>query len=61
MQLQSLGGADYRYVTTTSTHEIYRLDLAIGSALAKPDNLAIDHDNNIYIVIYIVGGPDRSG
>jgi uncharacterized protein len=70
MQIQSLSANDYLYVTTTSTHQVYRLDLsnrvisvfadrnttdlatgaAVGSAFASPDNLAVDHDNNIYIV-----------
>lgn len=75
MQIQTVHDADYLYVTTTSTHEIYRLDLkkstisvfadrntidlatgvAVGSALANPDNLAVDHDGNIYII------EDRNG
>jgi secreted PhoX family phosphatase len=70
IQIQSLLNGDFLYVTTTSTHQVYRLDLLnqvisvfadrnstdlatgakVGSALANPDNLAIDHDNNIYIV-----------
>ena len=78
MQIQTLRNADYLYVTTTTTHEIYRLDLknstisvfanrntidlatglAVGSALANPDNLAIDHDGNIYIVEDRNGGVD---
>jgi secreted PhoX family phosphatase len=69
---------EYLYVTTTSTHEVYRLNLnnqdiavfagrgttdlatglAVGSALANPDNLAIDHDGNIYIVEDRNGGVD---
>jgi len=75
MQLQTVHGAEYLYVTTTTTHEVYRLaldtdtvavfasrattdlatDVSVGSAWANPDNLAIDHDGNIYIV------EDRSG
>ena len=75
IQMQRVRGRDYLYVTTTSTHETYRLDLtnrtisvfadrntidlatgvAVGTALANPDNLAVDHDGNIYIV------EDRSG
>jgi uncharacterized protein len=78
MQMQSLRDADYLYVTTTTTHETYRLDLKnstisvfadrntvdlatglpVGSALANPDNLAIDHDGNIYIVEDRNGGVD---
>jgi secreted PhoX family phosphatase len=75
MQMQFVGGNEFLYVTTTTTHEIYRLDLrgqsiavfvnrntidlatgaAVGSALANPDNLGVDHDGNIYIV------EDRNG
>ena len=75
LQIQTVHGAQYLYVTTTTTNEIYRLALnsdtievfadrgttdvatnaAVGSALASPDNLAIDHDGNIYIV------EDRNG
>jgi len=78
MQIQTLKGIDYLYLTTTTTHETYRLDLknnrisvfadrktinlatsaAVGSALASPDNLAIDHDGNIYIVEDRSGGSD---
>ena len=70
MQIQTVQGVEYLYVTTTTTNEVYRLDLKtntisvfanrstidlatglpVGSALASPDNLAIDHDGNIYIV-----------
>ncbi|MEZ5291515.1 MAG: DUF839 domain-containing protein [Vicinamibacterales bacterium] len=75
LQIQRVRGRDHLYVTTTTTHEIYRLDLdrqvitvfadrntidlatgaPVGSALANPDNLAVDHDGNIYIV------EDRNG
>jgi uncharacterized protein len=75
MQIQTLHGDEFLYVTTTTTHETYRLDLGAntisvfadrnttdlstgapaGSALANPDNLAVDHDGNIYIV------EDRAG
>lgn len=78
MQIQTLSGGDYLYVTTTTTHEVYRLDLknntisvfvnrntinlatglAVGTALASPDNLAIDLDGNIYIVEDRAGGVD---
>jgi secreted PhoX family phosphatase len=78
MQLQTVNGAEYLYVTTTTTNEVYRLaldtdtidvfanrattDLAtgapVGSALASPDNLAIDHDGNIYIIEDRNGGVD---
>ncbi len=78
MQIQTLSGVDYLYMTTTTTHEIYRIDLknntisvfanrntidlatgaAVGTALANPDNLAIDHDGNIYIIEDRNGGSD---
>jgi secreted PhoX family phosphatase len=78
MQLQTVRGAEYLYVTTTTTNETYRLDLKnntisvfadrntidlatgapVGAALASPDNLAIDHDGNIYIIEDRNGGAD---
>ena len=78
MQLQTVRGVEYLYVTTTTTNEVYRLalktntiavfadrattDLAtnapVGSAWASPDNLAIDHDGNIYVVEDRGGGVD---
>ncbi len=78
LQIQTLSGVDYLYMTTTTTHEIYRLDLknstitvfanrntinlatnaALGTALNSPDNLAIDHDGNIYIIEDRNGGVD---
>ena len=79
MQMQRLHGDEALYVTTTSTHEVYRLDLErnrisvfvdrntidlatglpVGSAFNSPDNLAIDHDGNIYIVEDRGGGSDN--
>jgi uncharacterized protein len=76
MQIQNVGGVEYLYVTTTTTNEIYRLNLkkntisvfadrqsidlasgaAVGTALGNVDNLAIDHDGNIYIVEDFGGG-----
>ena len=70
MQIQTVGGVERLYVTTTTTHQTYALDLAaqaigvfadrntidlatgaaVGGALANPDNLAVDHDGNMYIV-----------
>jgi len=78
MQIQLVAGVEYLYMTTTTTHEIYRIDLrnnvisvfadrntidlatgaAVGSALANPDNLAIDHEGNIYIIEDRNGGTD---
>ncbi len=78
MQLQKAHGREYLYMTTTSTHETYRIDLKnstisvfanrntvdlatglpVGLALASPDNLAIDHDGNIYIIEDRSGGVD---
>jgi uncharacterized protein len=75
LQLQRVRGKEYLYVTTTTTHEVYRLDLAartisvfvnratvdlatgapVGSALANPDNLALDREGNLYII------EDRNG
>ena len=71
-------GKEFLYVATTSTNQVYVLDLKqqtisvfadrntidlatglpVGSALASPDNLAIDHDGNIYIVEDRNGGQD---
>ncbi len=79
LQIQTVRGKEYLYMTTTTTHEVYRLDLAnntisifanrdtidlatglpIGSALASPDNLAIDSEGNIYIVEDRAGGVDN--
>ncbi len=79
LQIQRLGDREYLYVATTTTHEVYRLDLkrqtisvfanrssidfatglAVGSGLANPDNLAIDHEGNIYIIEDRNGGVDN--
>jgi len=76
MQIQTVGGVEYLYMTTTTTNQVYRLDLkkntisvfadrltinlatsvAVGSALGNVDNLAIDHDGNIYIIEDFAGG-----
>lgn len=78
LQVQVVHGREYLYMATTTTSEVYRLDLAastigvfanrntidlatgaaVGSALASPDNLAIDHDGNIYIIEDRGGGVD---
>jgi uncharacterized protein len=78
MQIQTVKNVQYLYVTTTSTNEVYRLDLKnntislfasrstidlatgapVGSEFASPDNLAVDHEGNIYIVEDREGGSD---
>lgn len=78
LQIQRVRGREYLYVATTTTNEVYRLDLAaqtisvfanratidlatgvaVGSGLTSPDNLAVDHDGNIYIVEDRNGGED---
>jgi uncharacterized protein len=80
LQLQTVKGVERLYMATTTTNEVYALDLAAnrisvfanrattdlatgiptaGSALASPDNLALDHDNNIYVVEDRNGGVDN--
>ena len=78
LQITKEKGREVLYVATTTTHEVYRLDLkaqtisvyadrattdlatgtAVGDGLANPDNLAVDHDGNIYIVEDRNGGVD---
>ncbi|MEO8696893.1 MAG: alkaline phosphatase PhoX [Acidimicrobiales bacterium] len=78
MQLQTVRGIEYLYVTTTTTNEVYQLNLTassisvfagrntvdlatggpVGTAFTNPDNLAIDHDGNVYIVEDRNGGVD---
>lgn len=78
LQIQEVRGREYLYVATTTTNEVYRLDLRngtisvfanrssidlatglpAGDALTSPDNLAVDHDGNIYIVEDRNGGVD---
>jgi secreted PhoX family phosphatase len=78
MQIRRIGGVEQLFVTTTTTHEVYVLNLTagtisvfasrasidlatglpVGGALANPDNLAVDHDGNIYIVEDRNGGVD---
>ena len=79
LQIQTVHGREYLFMATTTTNEVYRLDLAksaitvfadratvdlatglpVGSALASPDNLAIDHEGNIYIIEDRNGGTDN--
>ena len=78
LQIHSVNGREYLYMTTTSTHEVYRLDLRdqtisvfvnratinlatglpVGSALANPDNLAVDAEGHIYVIEDRSGGAD---
>ncbi|HET9996706.1 MAG TPA: alkaline phosphatase PhoX [Nocardioides sp.] len=78
MQLQTLNGVERLYVATTTTNEVYALDLGaqsisvfantastnlatgapVGSGLTSPDNLALDAENNLYIVEDRNGGTD---
>jgi secreted PhoX family phosphatase len=79
LQIQTVKGTERLYVATTTTNEVYALDLSaqrisvfanrsttdlatgapVGSGLASPDNLALDHENNIYIVEDRNGGVDN--
>ena len=78
MQIRTVKGVEYLYVATTTTNEVYILNLKkntisvfanrntidlatglpVGSALASPDNLAIDHEGNIYVIEDRNGGVD---
>ncbi|MEZ5419476.1 MAG: DUF839 domain-containing protein [Vicinamibacterales bacterium] len=78
LQIQRLKHREYLYVATTTTNEVYRLDLsaqvitvfanrdtldlatgaAVGTGLTSPDNLALDHEGNLYIVEDRNGGVD---
>ena len=78
LQMQTVNGVERLYVATTTTNEVYALDLgaqkisvfanrastdlatgaAVGSGLTSPDNLAVDAENNIYVVEDRNGGMD---
>lgn len=78
LQIQNVKGVERLYMATTTTNEVYTLDLRnqeisvlasrstpdlatggpVGDGLASPDNLALDHDGNIYIVEDRNGGVD---
>jgi secreted PhoX family phosphatase len=78
LQIATVRGVEYLYMTTTTTNEVYVLNLkkntisvfanrstidlatglAVGTALTSPDNLAIDHEGNIYIIEDRAGGTD---
>jgi secreted PhoX family phosphatase len=79
LQIVRVRGKEYLFVATTTTNEVYRLDLkhqtisvfantstvdlatgvAVGGALASPDNLALDHEGNLYIIEDRNGGVDN--
>lgn len=78
LQIQTVKGVERLYMATTTTNEVYALDLrtqeisvfanrttpdlatggSVGAGLASPDNLALDHDGNIYVVEDRPGGVD---
>ncbi len=78
LQLQTQKGVERLYMATTTTSEVYTLNLRsqeisvfadrdttdlatgqpVGSGLASPDNLALDHEGNLYIVEDRNGGVD---
>ncbi len=78
LQIRTVRGVEYLFMATTTTNEVYVLNLkkrtisvfanrdtidlatglAVGSGLTSPDNLAVDHDGNIYIVEDRAGGTD---
>ena len=79
LQIQTVKGVERLYMATTTTNEVYALNLgaqdisvfanrattdlatrsSVGAGLASPDNLALDHENNIYIVEDRNGGVDN--
>jgi hypothetical protein len=78
LQIQFRKGKELMYMATTTTNEVYVLDLAaqtinvfanrstidlatglaVDIGLASPDNLAIDHDGNLYVIEDRNGGVD---
>ncbi|GAB3251166.1 alkaline phosphatase PhoX [Nocardioides dilutus] len=78
LQVQTVKGVERMYVATTTTNEVYVMDLAaqkisvfanrastdlatgapVGSGLTSPDNLALDAENNIYVIEDRNGGVD---
>jgi uncharacterized protein len=80
LQIQTINGVERLYVATTTTNEVYVLDLGAqtvdvfadrsttdlatgqpvgGPAFTSPDNLAMDHEGNVYIVEDRNGGSDN--
>jgi hypothetical protein len=78
LQIRTVRGVEYLFMATTTTNEVYVLNLntgrisvfanrnttdlatglPVGSALASPDNLALDHEGNIYVIEDRSGGVD---
>lgn len=78
LQIKTRGRKEYLYMATTTTNEVYVLDLgaqkisifanrdtidlatglAVNAGLTSPDNLALDHEGNIYIIEDRNGGVD---
>jgi uncharacterized protein len=76
--LKTVRGKEYLFIATTTTNEVYRIDLSaqritvfanrdtmdlatgrpVGTALTSPDNLAVDHEGNLYIIEDRSGGVD---
>ena len=79
LQIQTANGVERLYMATTTTNEVYALDLGsnvisvlanrattdlatggpVGAGLASPDNLALDHDNFLYVIEDRNGGVDN--
>jgi hypothetical protein len=79
LQIRTVKGVEYLFMATTTTNEVYVLNLKkntisvfanqntvdlatglpVGSALASPDNLALDHEGNIYVIEDRNGGVDN--
>lgn len=79
LQIQRAKGVERLYMATTTTNEVYALNLRakkisvfasrattdlasgspVGEGLTSPDNLALDRQNNIYVVEDRAGGVDN--
>ena len=79
LQVQKVRGKEYLFVATTTTNEVYRIDLRhqtisvfanrsttdlasglpVAEGLTSPDNLALDHEGNIYVIEDRNGGVDN--
>ncbi len=78
LQIKTVKGVEHLFMATTTTNEVYVLNLRtnvisvfanratidlatglpVGAGLTSPDNLAIDHEGNIYIIEDRNGGSD---